>query len=184
MRLSGFLAFAEAPAFRNAPKCQHVRQCSDLVFSHGRQRSAAPLCSRPRRCCSYSSERWPDALRHSRAGSPSSPGQVQHRGRSVRKERRRASGDNEDSHRRDRLSRDRGRQAQPGEPNDDLAKGREWILGVRPRSYFFAAARIGPAPFACTIAASARAGSPPGAGKVTASPRQWPRRTISRTTSL
>ena len=49
----------------------------------------------------------------------------------------------------------------------------------------FAAARIGPAPFACTIAASPSPGSlPPVTGKVSAWPRHLPKRTISRTTSL
>ena len=57
--------------------------------------------------------------------------------------------------------------------------------GVAPLSYRFAAARIGPQPSPCTMAASARPGSlAPARGKLAASPRQWPMRTISRTTSL
>ena len=52
-------------------------------------------------------------------------------------------------------------------------------------AYLFAAARIGPAPFACTIATSARLGSlPEGTWKDAASPRHLPSRTISRTMSL
>ena len=53
-----------------------------------------------------------------------------------------------------------------------------------PSPYRLAAAITGPQPAPCTIAASARPASPPGTGKLAASPRHLPSRTISRTTSL
>src|ERR1700722_6376344 len=58
------------------------------------------------------------------------------------------------------------------------------VLAIRDSDHLFAAARIGPAPLACTIPASASPEAPLGSEKVSASPRQWPSRTSSRTTSL
>ncbi len=87
--------------------------------------------------------------------------------------------------RRSPLSERRTRRCAPCSRPGSL---RPRAAGARRKSreapHLFAAARIGPAPAFCTIAASARPDEPAGAGNDAARPSQWPRSAISRTTSL